>query len=49
MARVRAPELVGAGGWIGVPDPLSLAQLTGRLAGVRDELEDEDAYTKTAS
>jgi thiol-disulfide isomerase/thioredoxin len=31
MARVRAPELVGVGGWIGVPEPLSLARLAGRV------------------
>ena len=31
MAKVRAPELVGAGGWIGTPEPLSLAALRGRV------------------
>ncbi|HWW54071.1 MAG TPA: thioredoxin-like domain-containing protein, partial [Acidimicrobiales bacterium] len=31
MARVRAPELAGAGGWIGTTFPLSLAALTGKI------------------
>src|SRR4051812_49576027 len=29
--RVRAPELEGAGGWIGVEDALSLAALRGKI------------------
>lgn len=31
MAKVRAPELVGAGGWIGASEQLSLASLRGRV------------------
>lgn len=30
MAAVRAPELVGAGGWLGTPEPLALRDLRGR-------------------
>jgi len=29
--RVRAPELSGAGGWVGTPSPLSLAALRGKV------------------
>jgi thiol-disulfide isomerase/thioredoxin/sugar lactone lactonase YvrE len=31
MSKVRAPELVGAGGWIGTAEPLSLSTLRGRV------------------
>lgn len=31
MARVRAPELQGAGGWLGAAAPLTLAGLRGRF------------------
>ena len=31
MARVRAPELAGSGGWIGVDAELSLASLRGKV------------------
>ena len=31
MARVRAPELSGAGGWIGTAGPLSLTALAGKV------------------
>lgn len=31
MTRVRAPELIGAGGWIGTTGPLSLAALSGKI------------------
>lgn len=31
MARVRAPELSGRGGWLGVDRPLSLSELRGRI------------------
>ena len=29
--RVRAPELVGRGGWVNAPEPLSLASLRGKI------------------
>jgi thiol-disulfide isomerase/thioredoxin/glucose/arabinose dehydrogenase len=31
VGRVRAPELSGAGGWIGVREPLTLTALTGKI------------------
>lgn len=34
MASVRAPELVGAGGWVGTPVPLTLRDLRGRVVVV---------------